>query len=60
MLDMVDEVDPMQQRMIKHNKPTVVSVQNAMVSWFCIRPTSKRWFLKTVQVTMKHDPLDAM
>ena len=38
-----------------------VSIQSAMVSHcFCIRPTSKRWFLKIVQVTMKHDPLDAM
>jgi hypothetical protein len=38
----------------------VVSVRSAMVSWFCVRPTSKRRFLKIVQVTMKHDPLDAM
>jgi hypothetical protein len=48
-------------RMINMNKSTVVSVQSAMVSqWFCVWPTSKRWFLKTVQVTMKHDPFDAM
>ena len=39
---------------------TVVSVWNAMVSWFCVRPSSKRWFLKLVQVTMKHDPFDAI
>ena len=26
----------------------------------CVRPTSKKWFLKVVQVTMKHDSLDAM
>ena len=38
----------------------VASVQSVMVSRFCVRPTSKRWFLKIVQVTMKHDPLDAM
>ena len=37
----------------------VVSVRSAMVSRFCVRPTSKRWFLKVVQVTMKHDPFDA-
>jgi hypothetical protein len=38
----------------------VVSIRNAMVAWFCVRPTSKRWFLEIVQVTMKHDPFDAM
>ena len=27
-----------------------------MVTQFCIRPTSKRWFLRIVQVIMKHDP----
>ena len=27
-----------------------------MVSYFYVRPTSKRWFLKIVQVTMKHVP----
>ena len=37
-----------------------VSVRSAMVSRFCVKPTSKRWFLKVVQVTMKHDPFDAM
>jgi len=32
-----------------------------MVSqWFGVRPTSKKWFWKIVQVTMKHDPFDAM
>ena len=31
-----------------------------MVSRVCVRPTSKRWFLKIVQVTMKHDPFDAI
>ena len=40
--------------MIKYNKSTVVSVRSATVSWFCVRPTSKRWFLKIIQVTMKH------
>ena len=30
--------------MIKLNKTTVVSVQSAMVSGFCVRPTSKSWF----------------
>ena len=38
----------------------VVSFRSAMVSQFCVRPTSKRWFLKITQVTMKPDPLDAM
>ena len=46
--------------MIKYNKSTVVSVRSVMVSPFCVRPTSKRWFLKIVQVTMEHDPFDAM
>ena len=31
-----------------------------MVSRFCVRPTSKRWFLKITQVTVKHDPFDAI
>jgi hypothetical protein len=34
------------------------------VPWFLgfarIRPTFKRWFLRIVQVTVKHDPFDAM
>jgi hypothetical protein len=43
------------------NKPIIVSVQCAMVSqWFCAKPTSRRWFLKIVQATMKHNPIDAM
>ena len=46
--------------MIKYNKPTVMSVWSAMVSWFCVRSTSKRWFLKTIHITMKHDPFDAI
>ena len=33
------------------------SVRSAMASQFCVRRTSKRWFLKIVQVTMRHDPL---
>jgi hypothetical protein len=37
-----------------------VSVQCAMVSQFCVRSTSKRYFLKMIQVTMKHHPFDAM
>ena len=37
----------------------VVSVQSAMISRFCVRPISKRWFLKITQVTMKHDQFDA-
>jgi hypothetical protein len=45
--------------MINYNKPTVVSVGSAMVSWFCVRPTSERWFLEIVQVTMRCDPFDA-
>ena len=46
--------------MIEWNKPTVVSVQSAMVPWFCGRCTSKRWVLKIVQETVNHDPFDAM
>ena len=38
----------------------VASVRTVMVSRFCVRPTSKRWFVEILQVTMKHDPLDAM
>ena len=38
----------------------VVSVRSAMVSRFCVGPTSKGWFLKTLQVIMKRDPFDAM
>ena len=37
----------------------VVSVPSAMVSRFCVRPTSKRWVLRIIQVTMKHDPFNA-
>ena len=38
----------------------VVSVQSATVFRFCFRPTSKRWFLKIAQETMKQDPFDDM
>ena len=38
----------------------VVRFWIAIVSQFCVRPTSKRWFLKIIQVTMKHDSFDAM
>ena len=40
-------------------KQQLWAFRSAMVSRFCVRPTSKRWFLWIVQVTMKHDPLDA-
>jgi hypothetical protein len=33
------------------------AMPGAMVSGFCVRLTSKRWILKIIQVTMKHDPL---
>jgi len=46
--------------MMNQSKPTVVSVRSVMVFWFCVGPTSKRWFLKTIQVNVKDDPLDAM
>ena len=39
---------------------TVVRFQSAMFSRFCVKPTSKRRFLKIVQVTMQHDLFDAM
>jgi hypothetical protein len=38
----------------------LVSIWSAMVTRFCVTPISKRRFLITIQVTMKHDPLDAM
>ena len=38
----------------------VVSIQSDMVSQFYVRPTSKRWVLETIQVTMKHVPFNAM
>ena len=37
-----------------------MNIWSAMVSRFCVRPISKRWFLIIVQVTLKHDPFDAM
>ena len=46
--------------MIKWNKPTVMSVQNAMAIRFCARSTSKKQTLKILQVTVEHDPFDAM
>ena len=46
--------------MLEQNKSTVVSIRSAMVSRFGGRPTSKRGFWKIMQVTMKHDPFDAM
>ena len=46
--------------MMKYNKSMLVSVRSVMVSWFCVRPTSKRWLLRIVQVTLKHYLLDAM
>jgi hypothetical protein len=30
--------------MLKCNKSLVVRFQSAMVTWFCVRPTSRRWF----------------
>jgi hypothetical protein len=52
---------------LKHDKKNfkilnsiVVSVWSAMVSWFCVRSTSERWFLKIIQVTMKQDPFDVV
>jgi hypothetical protein len=38
----------------------MVSVQSAMVSRFRVRPTFKKRFLKIDQVTIQHDPFDAM
>ena len=39
----------------------VVSIRSPMVSrQFCVRPTFKRWFLRIIQVIMKHDLFDAM
>ena len=47
-------------RMIKYNKSKVMSILSAMVSRFCVRPTSKSWFLKIIQGTMKHDAFNVM
>ena len=38
----------------------VMSIWSAMVYRFCVKPTSKRWFVKIVHVTMIHDPFDVM
>ena len=38
----------------------IVRFMSAMVSRFCVRPSSKKQVLKIIQVTMKHDPFDAM
>ena len=38
----------------------LVNDQSAMVFWFCVRPTFKRYFLRIIQATMKHDPFDTM
>ena len=41
-----------------YKKPMIVRFRSAVVSRFkCVRSTSTRWFLKRVQVTMKHDPM---
>jgi hypothetical protein len=45
--------------MIKQNKSMDVSVMSVVVSWFCVRSTSKRWFWKIIQLTMKRDLFDA-
>ena len=37
-----------------------VSLRGAMVSQFVVEPTFKRWFLKTIQVTKKHVPFNAI
>ena len=39
--------------MIIYNKSTIERFWSAMLYRFCVRSTSKRWFLK-------HDPFDAM
>jgi hypothetical protein len=36
----------------------MVNIQSAIVSQSCVRPTSKRWFSKLVQVTIKRDQFD--
>ena len=43
---------------IKLNKSTIVSVRNAVVSRFCVRPTYKRWFFSCCD--HKRDSFDAM
>ena len=46
--------------MRNYNKSKVVRFRSAMVSQFCVRPTSKTWILKLVQLTMKRDPFDVI
>ena len=46
--------------MVKWNKTTVVNIRSATISQFCVWPTSKKWVLKIVHVTMKHGPFNAM
>jgi hypothetical protein len=39
--------------MMNFSKTMVVRFYSVVVSWLCVKPTSKRWFLKIVQVTME-------
>jgi hypothetical protein len=39
--------------MIKYNKSTVVRFKSVVVSHVIVRRTSKKWFLKIIQVTMR-------
>ena len=40
---------------IEWNKPTIVSVRIVVDSWFCVRPTSKRWFSKNNSIDHEND-----
>ena len=51
-------IDVGSSHMIKYNISIVMRFRSAMVFGVCVRPTSKRQFLKIIQVTMKHDPFD--
>ena len=37
-----------------------MNVQSAMISQFRVSPTSKKWYLKTIQMTIKHDQFNFM
>ena len=46
-------------RVLTHYKQQLCAFGVPWSAGFHGRPISKRWFLKIVQVTMKHDPFDA-
>jgi hypothetical protein len=51
-------------QVLRHNKNKINQQLQAFgmpqSPGFCVRPTSKRWLLKIIQVTMKHDWFNAV